>query len=65
MIVLPQKFLSQLRMEDAQQQLVNTDDPIQVISRRVGYKDEFTFSKAFKRYSGFSPKLYRAGSHSN
>ena len=65
MNVSPQKFLTQLRMEDAQQQLVNTDDPIQVISRRVGYKDEFTFSKAFKRYSGFSPKLYRAGSHSN
>ena len=43
MNVSPQKFLTQLRMEDAQQQLVNTDDPIQVISRRVGYKDEFTF----------------------
>ena len=61
MNVSPQKFLTQLRMEDAQQQLVNTDDSIQIISRRVGYKDEFTFSKAFKRYSGFSPKLYRLG----
>ncbi|WP_251575526.1 AraC family transcriptional regulator [Limosilactobacillus agrestimuris] len=59
MNISPQKYLTHLRMTDAQQQLRNTDDPIQIISRRVGYKDEFTFSKAFKRYSGFSPKMYR------
>ena len=32
---------------------------IQLISDQVGYSDEFTFSKAFKRYCGFSPKSYR------
>ncbi|MBW8008608.1 helix-turn-helix domain-containing protein [Lactobacillus helveticus] len=39
--------------------LSNTDNTIQEISRIIGYNDEFTFSKAFKKYSGFSPKIYR------
>ncbi len=55
----PQQFLINLRMENAKEFLANTDDPIQLVSRAVGYSDEFTFSKAFKRYSGFSPKMYR------
>lgn len=55
----PQKYLSQLRMEEAKQLLQNTTNPVQEIAHRVGYKDEFTFSKAFKRYSGFSPQIYR------
>ena len=46
-------------MENASQLLRTTNESVQAISRQVGYKDEFTFSKAFKRYSGFSPKLYR------
>lgn len=61
MNISPQKFLLRLRMEDAKQQLKNTNESIQTIAHRVGYKDAFTFSKAFKRYSGFSPKLYRLG----
>lgn len=55
----PQKYLSQLRMEDAKQLLLNSNNPIQDIAHRVGYKDEFTFSKAFKRYDGFSPQMFR------
>ncbi|MBB1079265.1 AraC family transcriptional regulator [Limosilactobacillus sp. STM2_1] len=55
----PQKYLSQLRMEEAKELLRNTNNPVQEITHRVGYKDEFTFSKAFKRYTGFSPQVYR------
>lgn len=55
----PQQFLTHLRMEDAKQQLVASSLPIQEIAERVGYKDSFTFSKAFKRTTGFSPTLYR------
>ncbi|WP_297949515.1 AraC family transcriptional regulator [uncultured Lactobacillus sp.] len=46
-------------MEQAKEILANTDEAIQSISQLVGYSDEFTFSKAFKRYSAFSPKPYR------
>lgn len=59
MNISPQKYLTQIRMDDASQLLRDTEEPVQVIAHRVGYKDEFTFSKAFKRSSGFSPKVYR------
>lgn len=55
----PQQFLINFRMEQAKEILANTDESIQTTSRMVGYNDEFTFSKAFKRHSGFSPKMYR------
>ena len=59
MNISPQKYLTQIRMDDAGQRLRDSDQPVQAIAHQVGYKDEFTFSKAFKRYSGFSPKVYR------
>ena len=65
MNISPQKFLLRLRMEDAKQQLKNTNESIQTIAHRVGYKDEFTFSNAFQRYSGFSPTVYRLGTQPN
>ena len=46
-------------MEKAKNRPKNTPSSIQEISVSVGYIDEFTFSKAFKKYSGFSPKAYR------
>lgn len=55
----PQQFLIKLRMEEAKQYLINSDNTIKEISAAVGYTDEFTFSKAFKRYSGFSPKIFK------
>lgn len=58
----PQQLLTKIRMEHSKELLNNTDHSIQTISRMVGYTDEFTFSKAFKRYSGLSPKIYRENS---
>ena len=55
----PQQFLIKLRMEEAKNKLKNSQNSIQEISTSVGYTDTFTFSKAFKKYSGFSPKNYR------
>jgi AraC-like DNA-binding protein len=61
----PQQFLINLRMEQTKEYLTDTEKNIQEITRMVGYNDEFVFSKAFKRYSGFSPKLYRQNIHNN
>lgn len=55
----PQKFLTRLRMEKAKSLLKNSDETMQYISQNIGYNDEFTFSKSFKRYVGLSPKIYR------
>ncbi|WP_047769534.1 AraC family transcriptional regulator [Limosilactobacillus panis] len=54
-----QSYLTHLRMEEACQLLRSTDQTVQEVAHQVGYRDEFTFSKAFKRYSGFSPSVYR------
>lgn len=55
----PQQFLTKLRMERAKELLSNSDLNVQAISHFVGYNDSFTFSKAFKRYQGLSPKSWR------
>ena len=55
----PQKYLMQLRMEAAKKELINTKHNLRQVAQKVGYGDEFTFSKAFKRYSGVSPNAFR------
>lgn len=55
----PQKYLMRLRMEAAKKELQNTNSNLKEIAHKVGYGDEFTFSKAFKRYSGVSPTVFR------
>lgn len=55
----PQKCLTQIRMEEAKNKIKESTLSIQQVAHYVGYSDEFTFSKAFKRYTGFSPKAYR------
>ena len=57
--ISPQKYLMQLRMEAAKKELQNTTSNLKEIAHKVGYGDEFTFSKAFKRYSGVSPNVFR------
>lgn len=46
-------------MEEAKNRLKDSPSSIRQIAEAVGYIDEFTFSKAFKKYSGFSPKIFR------
>ncbi|WP_029318985.1 AraC family transcriptional regulator [Butyrivibrio sp. AE3004] len=52
-------YIQTYRMQTAQKMLKNSDSSIQYIAFAVGYNDIFTFSKAFKKYSGFSPSSYR------
>lgn len=57
--ISPQKYLMKLRMEAAKKELIHTTHNLKEIAKKVGYSDEFTFSKAFKRYSGISPNVFR------
>ncbi len=54
-----QKFLIDFRMHKAASQLISTTDTVKEISMSVGYEDQLTFSKAFKKKFGMSPKNYR------
>lgn len=56
----PSKYLKQYRIAIAKQLLKNTDLPISVISSRIGFSDQFHFSKTFKGAMGISPTQYRS-----
>ena len=52
-------MLYDIRMENAKELLSSSDLPLNIIAQRVGFEDASYFSKAFKRYTGYSPKYYR------
>lgn len=53
------QHLERLRMEEARTLLGDPEVPVQDISRLCGYAAPNTFYKAFKRYYGVSPTVYR------
>lgn len=55
----PMEYVIQLRMENAERMLRHTDAPIGEIAERTGYHDMYYFSRAFKKYYGVPPQLYR------
>ena len=57
--ISPNEYLLQVRMRQASHMLVSLTMDVQDIANYVGYSDSLTFSKAFKRFFGVSPKFYR------
>ena len=57
--ITPNEYLLQVRMRLSSQMLANLTIDIQEIANSVGYSDSLTFSKAFKRFFGVSPRFYR------
>ena len=55
----PMKMVTRLRMERAQELLIMHDVPISVISEQVGYRNQFAFAMAFKKFSGVTPGQFR------
>jgi AraC-like DNA-binding protein len=60
----PLAYLTWWRMCTAGRLLRSTGDPLAVIAARVGYSNEYAFSKAFRRELGQSPGRYRASAAS-
>jgi transcriptional regulator GlxA family with amidase domain len=55
----PMNVVKRLRMSRAEEMLLNTDAPLKQVAAAVGYETPFSFSKAFKRHCGHSPREYR------
>lgn len=55
----PMKMIHSLRMDRASELLIYTDRTLAGIAEEVGYDNPFSFSKAFKRYTGTSPAAFR------
>lgn len=58
----PGAYLTRWRMDLAARRLRDTDDPVDVIARAVGYRSVFAFSRAFARERSAPPSRYRAQS---
>jgi AraC-like DNA-binding protein len=56
-------YLTRWRMLLAGDRLMNSDDPISSIAQSLGYESESSFSTAFKRVVGVSPRQYGRGIH--
>ncbi len=55
----PQEYLIKYRMELAKDLLKNSDKKIGDIAEKIGYYDQLSFSKMFKKVEGISPTEYR------
>lgn len=55
----PPEYLTRWRMDLAAQRLRDTDDTLAAIAAAVGYRSEYSFSRAFTRHRGLAPGRYR------
>lgn len=57
----PNEYIKKMRMEKAAELLLTTNLTAAEIAYKVGFEDQFYFSKSFKKYYGVSPTQYRKG----
>jgi len=55
----PKQQITFLRLSHAKNLIIQTDDPIESIALKVGYKSQFSFSNAFKKWIGCRPSALR------
>ncbi|MGI8867866.1 MAG: AraC family transcriptional regulator [Mycobacteriales bacterium] len=56
----PVQYVTRLRLSSARVLLASTNEPVGAISRRCGFASLSYFSRQFSRYTGMSPREYRA-----
>ncbi|WP_139994079.1 AraC family transcriptional regulator [Paenibacillus paridis] len=54
----PMEYLNEIRIAHAGDILLGAERTIRETAHRVGYQDEFYFSRKFKAITGFSPTVY-------
>lgn len=55
----PKRWLCTIRIAQASRRLIESNDTIGEIAYQVGYRDQYNFSKDFKKLTGFSPSKFR------
>jgi AraC-like DNA-binding protein len=57
--VTPMQYLSDWRLQLAERALIDTRSSVDDIRAKCGFHSQFAFSRAFKRFTGHSPRAYR------
>lgn len=57
--ITPIKYLTNLRIQSAMNELLNSNEKLDVIANRNGFSSGNYFCKVFRRYVGMSPTEYR------
>lgn len=57
--IAPNEYIIQQRMSAACRLLSQTDETISAVAAAVGYRDQYYFSRIFKKKVGMSPQKYR------
>ena len=55
----PMKYFTKMKMDAAKSLLTTQDISVKQAAFFLGYEDQFTFSKTFKRTVGLSPKKFQ------
>lgn len=55
----PVRYINRLRVEEAKQQMRNSDRNISEIAYDIGFENIYYFSRVFKQYEGMPPTGYR------
>jgi len=55
-------YLRKLRLDQASALLNASNLPIKMIAEKVGYDDQYYFSRVFRKYIGITPSRYRSKS---
>ena len=58
--VTPLRYLTNVRINEAKHLLLNTNLSIREIGEKVGYPDQFYFSKTFRKIVGINPTTFRS-----
>ena len=56
---IPGGYLQDLRLRKAQSLLLSTGEAVKTVAARVGYPDEFHFSRLFRKRFGQAPSAFR------
>lgn len=54
----PMEYLTDIRIKKAEQLLIHSDEKLSTVANKVGFNDEFYFSRKFKAMKGCSPTIY-------
>ena len=57
--ITPIKYLTNLRIQSAMNELLNTDEKLDIIANKSGFSNGNYFCKVFRKYIGMSPTEYR------